>query len=290
MSTTTQTSAFESVNNERTELIKSVSIQNTVSLRDACVERLSQAIELLGEAYSLSVKAGARRGVTLNDLINSHRYCRYSDLSSLNERKEIVEGLTKTVDSQIWSYLMEQSNMVTMMDAQARGDWNDKLTKGSFPEISMGNIISTFDSLNNSKGELFERGVINVIKSLSWDYKSNLPVKFGKKIILDHVIEYSSYSLRMSYGRKRDQLSDLERVMCVLDGRPVPEFRNDIASRLDSFIKEDRFSGKPYVDNYFSIRYFKKCSIHIRFLKTDLVDRLNEIITRHYPGALPPAV
>ncbi|WP_422452223.1 DUF4942 domain-containing protein [Endozoicomonas sp. ALC066] len=290
MSTTTQTSAFESVNNERTELIKSVSIQNTVSLRDACIERLSQAIELLGEAYSLSVKAGAKRGVTLNDLINSHRYCRYNDLSSSNERKEIVEGLAKTVDSQIWSYLMEQSNMVTMMDAQARGDWNDKLTKGSFPEISMGNIISTFDSLNNSKGELFERGVINVIKSLSWDYKSNLPVKFGKKIILDHVIEHSSYSLRMSYGRKRDQLSDLERVMCVLDGRPVPEFRNDIASRLDSFIKEDRFSGKPYVDNYFSIRYFKKGSIHIRFLKTDLVDRLNEIITRHYPGALPPAV
>ncbi|EEC8158519.1 DUF4942 domain-containing protein, partial [Escherichia coli] len=36
----------------------------------------------------------------------------------------------------------------------------------------------------------------------------------------------------------------------------------------------------------FSIRYFKKGSAHITFRKPELVDRLNDIIAKHYPGQL----
>ncbi|QHR44152.1 DUF4942 domain-containing protein [Escherichia coli] len=32
---------------------------------------------------------------------------------------------------------------------------------------------------------------------------------------------------------------------------------------------------------------FKKGSAHITFRKPELVDRLNEIIAKHYPGVLP---
>ncbi|EAC1476282.1 TPA: DUF4942 domain-containing protein, partial [Escherichia coli] len=42
-----------------------------------------------------------------------------------------------------------------------------------------------------------------------------------------------------------------------------------------------------YEDEMFSIRYFKKGSAHIRFRKPELVDRLNDIIAKHYPGVLP---
>ncbi|TDE69201.1 DUF4942 domain-containing protein, partial [Escherichia sp. KCJ4928] len=43
---------------------------------------------------------------------------------------------------------------------------------------------------------------------------------------------------------------------------------------------------EDYEDEMFSIRYFKKGSAHITFRKPELVDRLNDIIAKHYPGAL----
>ncbi|EEC8946636.1 DUF4942 domain-containing protein, partial [Escherichia coli] len=43
-------------------------------------------------------------------------------------------------------------------------------------------------------------------------------------------------------------------------------------------------------DEMFSIKYFKKGSVHITFRKPELVDRLNDIIARHYPEALASTV
>ncbi|MCR6679429.1 DUF4942 domain-containing protein, partial [Escherichia marmotae] len=45
-----------------------------------------------------------------------------------------------------------------------------------------------------------------------------------------------------------------------------------------------------YEDEMFSIIYFKKGSAHITFRKPQLVDRLNDIIARHYPEALASTV
>ncbi|MEK8659526.1 DUF4942 domain-containing protein, partial [Escherichia coli] len=43
---------------------------------------------------------------------------------------------------------------------------------------------------------------------------------------------------------------------------------------------------EDYEDEMFSIRYFKKGSAHITFRKPELVDRLNDIIAKHYPEQL----
>ncbi|EPP0706643.1 DUF4942 domain-containing protein [Klebsiella michiganensis] len=34
----------------------------------------------------------------------------------------------------------------------------------------------------------------------------------------------------------------------------------------------------------------KKGSAHVTFTRPDLVEKVNDIIARHYPGALPPVV
>lgn len=62
--------------------------------------------------------------------------------------------------------------------------------------------------------------------------------------------------------------------------------RENITIHLDEHIQS--VQGKEsYEDEMFSIKYFKKGSAHITFRKPELVDRLNEIIAKHYPGVLP---
>ncbi|EJA8585677.1 DUF4942 domain-containing protein, partial [Salmonella enterica] len=41
-----------------------------------------------------------------------------------------------------------------------------------------------------------------------------------------------------------------------------------------------------YEDGMFKIKYFQKGTAHIIFKRPELVDKLNDIIVRHYPGML----
>lgn len=56
-----------------------------------------------------------------------------------------------------------------------------QLEKEDIPVVSEANILSTFEQLHLNKIDVFERGVINVFKGLSWDYKTNSPCSFGKR-------------------------------------------------------------------------------------------------------------
>ncbi|EFH2976473.1 DUF4942 domain-containing protein, partial [Escherichia coli] len=56
------------------------------------------------------------------------------------------------------------------------------------------------------------------------------------------------------------------------------------------FIRREDNIGQLYEGEYFTIRAFLKGTVHIMFRRPDLVDRLNDIIARHFPEALPPRV
>ncbi|EPT5087296.1 DUF4942 domain-containing protein, partial [Salmonella enterica subsp. enterica] len=43
----------------------------------------------------------------------------------------------------------------------------------------------------------------------------------------------------------------------------------------------------PHKDEKMSIRYFQKGSGHITFKRLDLVEKMNDIVAKHYPGMLP---
>lgn len=181
---------------------------------------------------------------------------------------------------------MQRSGMLSLMDAQARDTWYRSLEYDNFPEISEANILSTFEQLHQNKDEVFERGVINVFRGLSWNYKNNSPCKFGSKIIVNNLVRWDRWGFHLNNGPQADRLADLERMLHLFSGKPIPDNRENITIHLDEHIRS--VQGKEcYEDEMFSIRYFKKGSAHITFRKPELVDRLNDIIARHYPEMLP---
>ncbi len=93
----------------------------------------------------------------------------------------------------------------------------------------------------------------------------------------------------MITGQQADRVADLERMLHLFSGRPIPDNRENIIIRLDDHIQSVQ-GQECYEDEMFSIRYFKKGSAHITFRKPQLVDRVNEIIARHYPEALASTV
>ena len=265
---------------DHSELILSTNIERTVSGRDAALVQIEQLIQQLDAVSRLTSEGG---GGTAQDwaMKSGHRY----DSWLTEPSEKAMPAITRNIDRSIWRDLMLKSGMMALMDAQARDQLHKTLEEGDLPAISEANILSTFKQLHLNKRDVFERGIINVFKGLSWDYKTNSPCSFGKKIIINNLVTHNRWGFSLNWGWRRDQLADLERMLFLLDGKPIPDNRGDITTRLMDHIR-DNPSKDVYEDNLFSIRYFQKGTGHITFKRCDLTEKMNDIVATHYPEML----
>lgn len=265
---------------DHNELILSTSIERVVTGRDTALKQIEQLIQQLDAISRLTSEIG---GGTAQDwaMKVGHRY----DSWMTEKVDKALSAVTRNIDCSIWRDLMLKSGMMALMDAQARDQWYKNLEEGDLPAISEANILSTFEQLHRNKMDVFERGIINVFKGLSWDYKTNSPCSFSKKIIVNNLVSHNRWGFSLNWGWRRDQLADLERMLFLLDGKPIPDNRGDVTIRLMDHIR-DNPSKDIYEDDFFSIRYFQKGTAHITFKRCDLTEKMNDIVAKHYPGML----
>jgi hypothetical protein len=265
---------------DHSEVICSTSVERIVAGRDSALKRIEQLIHQLSDISSLTFSIG---GGTAGEwaMRQGSRY----DCWLMEVPDKAIKLITRNIDRSIWRDLMMKSGMLALMDAEAREQWYKNLEEGDLPAINEDNILSTFEQLHLNKQDVFERGVINVFRGLSWEYKTNSPCMFGKKIIVNNLVTHNRWGFSLSWGWRRDQLVDLERMLSLLDGKPGPDNRGDISVRLMEYIR-DNPRQQSYEDDLFSIRYFQKGTAHVIFKRLDLVEKMNDIVAKHYPGML----
>ncbi|WGK56691.1 DUF4942 domain-containing protein [Pantoea sp. SS70] len=265
---------------EHTELINSTNIERIVTGRNAALVQIEQLIQQLNIISQLTAGIGGGNAAEWA-MKSGHRY----DCWLMEKPEKAIPEITRNIDRSIWRELMLKSGMLSLMDAEARDQWSNNLEKDDFPAINESNILNTFESLHNSKKAVFERGVINVFKGLSWDYKSNSPCRFGRKIIITSLVTHHRWGFGLNWGWQRDRLVDLERMLYLLDGKPIPDNRSDISIQLMEHIQQNS-QEQAYENEMFSIRYFQKGTAHITFKRPDLTEKMNDIVAKHYPGML----
>lgn len=263
-----------------TELICSTSIERIVSGRNAALAQIAALIHQLEDTSAITNSIGG--GIARDWAMRQDFRC---GCWLMEKAETAMPVITRNLDRSVWRDLMLKSGMISLMDAQARDEWHKNLEEGDLPEISEKNILATFEHLHHSKGEVFERGVVNVFKGLSWDYKTNSPCSFGKKIIINNLVTHNHWGFSLNWGWRRDQLTDLERMLFLLDGKPIPDNRGDVTTRLMEHIR-DHPGVQSYEDDFFSIRYFQKGTAHLIFKRLELIEKMNDIIAKHYPGML----
>ena len=263
-----------------TDIICSTSIERIITGRNAALAQIEALIQQLDDISILTRSIGGK--TALDWAMKQDFRC---GCWLIEKRETAMKAITRNLDRGIWRDLMKKSGMLSIMDAQARDQWYNSLEKEDIPVVSEANILSTFEQLHLNKIDVFERGVINVFKGLSWDYKTNSPCSFGKKIIVNNLVTHSRWGFSLNWGWRRDQLADLERMLFLLDGKPIPDNRGDVTTRLMEHIR-DNPSKDVYEDDFFSIRYFKKGTAHITFKRCDLTEKMNDIVAKHYPGML----
>ncbi|MGJ0490082.1 DUF4942 domain-containing protein [Methylobacter sp.] len=260
-------------------LVKSVSITNLVNKRTVVVERMRQALDLISEAEQLAKAAHVGFPRLVIDNSYSLRGRTISISGDFSNRADVEVGILKTVDTPAWQYLLHESGLRTFMDASAREKWDKQISTGEIPPLTLDNIEATFEGLHKARGEMFERGVIACFRRLSWSYKTNQPCKFGKRLIVNGLFSYGTPNHRTT-----DELDDLMRVFHVIDGKPEADHRNGIYALVSgAWQRRESEAGNDYM----RIKWFKKGTGHVFFKRPDLVDKMNMILAKHYPDALP---
>ena len=265
---------------DHTDVICSTSIERIVTGRNAALVQIETLMQQLDDISTLTRSIGGK--TALDWAMKQDFRC---GCWLMEKREAAMKAITRNLDRGIWRDLMKKSGMLSLMDAAAREQWYNSLEKDDIPAVSEENILSTFEQLHHNKQKVFERGIINVFRGLSWNYKTNNPCYFGKKIIVNNLVKYDKWGYGLNWGWRRDQLADLERMLFLLDGKTIPDNRHDVTIRMMDFIRDNPHQ-QVFEDELFTIRYFQKGSGHITIKRMDLVEKMNDFIAKHYPGML----
>ncbi len=265
------------------ELIVSTDIDALVARRNAIIKELEGAKDAFDRAKKLYKDGPVGYGETRqSDFEYLSKQFRFDHTKSMN-------AMMMGFDAEAWRYLMDASGLESSMSTSASEKWYEQINKRETPPLTKENIVATFKDLFVRKDEIFEEGVIEAFRSCSWDHKTNQPVKFGKKVIFAH--RYCNSHL--------NKVDDLRRVLHVSDGKPQPDHRHGVYAKFchgkpqpdhrhGLFAELERQKSlNIFEDDYVQVEKFKNGNVHCKFKRPDLTAKLNAILAKHHPNALP---
>jgi hypothetical protein len=273
-----------------TELIRKASIEELVGHRERALELYRRSAELLIEAMATAAKACPS--------YSYHTPSRsdFQDLGSLGSKS--LEGWMQTVrkslDRGVWRHCMQATHLDQVMDAAARKQMADQIEKEP-PEATADNLTATLLSLVGNSEQIFKRGVVETFKTFDPNrYQRNDAFKLTERVAWANAFSAisgkgSHWQYWNHYAQRDEHLRDVERVFCVMDGKPIPERNGGIVSAISVAQRVDAQKRREVETEFFHCRWYKNGALHIRFKRLDLLARINAIIAEYYGEVLADA-
>lgn len=249
-----------------TALTHTENLDEWVRKIDAIHTRYDKVLTMLAEVDQISDSIG----------INPPRFVPHGDLRQ--NGGDIKKHLAEEIDASAWSSFATRAHLIDMLDTQGRKEFYSSL-RTDRPKFSHETVLATYNAISNQRGEIFMRGLVNVMRSMNWDYKTNQPFKLESKIVRNNI--WSRFNDGSLYGGNSDAIDDLNRVFAKLDGKPEPE-----SLYHHVYKAREKFGVWHPLGPYMEIKSHKNANGHIKLLRPDLVDEINRLMASRYPYAL----
>lgn len=217
-----------------------------------------------------------------------------------NARVEYLKEHRKDV----WRSVFAKMDFHKWLDKKQREDFIRDIERNGNIPFTKENIKGTLENVFMARRELFEKSVANVFDELVKYYKgnanhtegwkSNSPYKVNKKLVFPWGCKFDTQFKYFStnYGRgDMDLYNDLDRVLCVMDGRDFTNKDGDerqcrtIGAALENKFRilghnvGAGFDGTTE-STYFNIKFFKKGTVHLEFKDAHLWQEFNKTAAR----------
>lgn len=200
---------------------------------------------------------------------------RYFNINSYNHKIPVLEETHVNIKKSVWQYLINKVGVYEICSVRQRADIDKMLYEGKdLPDITEENIISWFqDYIVNSK-KLFNDSVKEVfdwLRPRKDRYKTNNRMVIGEKVIIEYGMDTLSSSRRVNY-RQEQYYQAIDNVFHLLDGKGIAKYPETLPCKLNQAGAENK---RELETDYFSCRWYKKGTLHIKFKRKDLLDKLN---------------
>lgn len=198
-----------------------------------------------------------------------------------------LSAIRASLDAGIWTRLLEETGLRTMMDRKERDEFDNALRGREVPEATLETINATFQRLCGEADEIFLRGLARAFSSLDRRFKSHDGFKIGSRVILDRLMS-SDMGYWNHYGDTEKTFVEIERIFAIISGeQPRP-------GALRRAIEDDRRGrwGPKQSETetrFFKVRVFKNGNAHLWFRQPELVEAVNKRLADYYGAALPDA-
>lgn len=181
-----------------------------------------------------------------------------------------------------WMKVFELMEFRKWLDKKQTEEFIRDIERNGNIPFTVENIKGTLENVFQQRGKLFEMSVANVFDELVRYYngnhchtegwKTNDSYKVNRKLIFPYGCTFDNkytHNFSMNWRGVIDVYSDLDRVLCVLDGKDFTKCWT-IGHVMDAAFRRLGNGVKAPFDNtaeseYFDIRFFKKGTVHLTF-------------------------
>lgn len=199
---------------------------------------------------------------------------RHGHGSDFRQADEAITRLAR----EAWGVICERLEIRRLLSVKRSEELNKRLRDGELPAITLENVADFAQFYLDNAGTMLAEAVTEVFNFLRpWrdTYKTNSREEIGPKVVLEGRVEKNwikdGYHVR--YNRQ-SEMTALDNVFSMLDGRG--SIAKSYYGELHDAIGASGASGRGET-RYFRFRCFKKGTLHLQFLRLDLLQRLNEV-------------
>lgn len=272
-----------------TQLMLRASIDEIEGYRNSALAKYAQAFDLLEEARDFAAKAApsGHSAGKFNDEAMRDLAPRWSGHHAEKRRADFLDNMRKATDSAVWDHLILAHGFERLMDATAREQFRQQL-RDNPPEATADNCYTTLSALLGDADLIFKRGIATAFSKLDRRFRSHDGFKIGTRVVLDRA--FSDWGGWNHYGHKEETLRDIERTLCVLDGKQHPERMGGIIGVIEdarrAASKGLQMGAFRCENEYFDFRAFKNGNAHVWFKRADLVKKVNLLLADYYGEAV----
>lgn len=185
-----------------------------------------------------------------------------------------LDKCRRELDRRMWEEAIELTEFNRYMDAEELKNFHKSLEVDP-PEFNKKNCQATFLQAASDSEEMFNRGLVNIFKRLSGNFKTNDAFKVTQKIIIDRWFTRCRLTGVSVSHYFDDEMNDFDRVIRVLVKQKFNP--NEFRSLMYRAAQDGYFENE-----HITMKVYKKGTAHITFKSMGLVNRINDVIAEYY--------
>lgn len=190
-----------------------------------------------------------------------------------------VEEYDEQIRCRAWQALVERLSIRRLMSVEAWDEFEKKMERETPPEITVENVTGMAAHFRATAPDMLKAAVdevFNWLRPHGDRFKTNTQFEIGERVVLEHVITRDSFSKWGVSHYRRQYLTALENVFLLCDGKPQTQgsYWSELQTKIEAIAKSEPCRGTT---TYFEFKGHKKGTLHLRFLRPDLVAKLNAI-------------